>query len=114
MDGSRPYGFVIDNNNTMQLERYHPPGQTPQPPQQQQQVRPYHCASFGGNGDLEANKGRAGVPSRSWSLGDADIQRKRRVAGYKMYGVEGKVKGSFRKSFRWLRDRYSQVVYGWR
>ncbi|QCD99147.1 hypothetical protein DEO72_LG7g428 [Vigna unguiculata] len=50
--------------------------------------------------------------SKPWSLSDPEFQRKKRVATYKMYSVEGKVKGSFSKSFRWLKDRYWQVVYG--
>lgn len=51
---------------------------------------------------------------RRWlALGDPDMERKRRVAAYKAYAVEGKVKGSFRKSFRWIKDRYLHIVYGW-
>ncbi|CAH8281728.1 unnamed protein product [Eruca vesicaria subsp. sativa] len=42
-----------------------------------------------------------------------ELHRKKRVASYKMYSVEGKVKGSFSKSFTWLKHRYTQVVYGW-
>ncbi|XP_059645609.1 uncharacterized protein LOC132287120 [Cornus florida] len=51
--------------------------------------------------------------SKSWSFNDAELQRKKRVAGYKVYGVEGKMKGSLRKSFRWIKDTYTHVVYGW-
>jgi len=51
---------------------------------------------------------------RRWlALADPDMDRKRRVAAYKAYGVEGKVKGSFRKSFKWIKDRYLNLVYGW-
>uniref|UniRef100_A0A0E0C3P3 DUF3511 domain-containing protein n=1 Tax=Oryza meridionalis TaxID=40149 RepID=A0A0E0C3P3_9ORYZ len=51
---------------------------------------------------------------RRWlALGDPDMERKRRVASYKAYSVEGKVKGSFRKSFKWIKDRYLHLVYGW-
>lgn len=53
------------------------------------------------------------VTKFGWSFNDPEMQRKKRVAGYKVYGMEGKMKGSLRKSFRWLKDRYSQVVYGW-
>ncbi|CAL5401621.1 unnamed protein product [Camellia sinensis] len=52
--------------------------------------------------------------SKSWSLNDPELQRKKRVASYKAYSVEGMVKGSFRKSFRWLKDRYNLMVHGWR
>ena len=47
---------------------------------------------------------------KSWSLNDPELKRKKRVAGYKVYAVEGKVKGSVRKGFRWIKD----IVYGWR
>ncbi|KAI3714556.1 hypothetical protein L6452_21512 [Arctium lappa] len=52
--------------------------------------------------------------SRIWSLNDPELQRKKRVASYKAYSVEGKVKGSIKKSFRWIKDRYTKMVYGLR
>lgn len=65
------------------------------------------------NKDLKLKKGKSKSSiSKSWSLADPEFQRKTRVANYKMYSVEGKVKGSFSKSFKWLKDRYWQVVYG--
>ncbi|KMT04867.1 hypothetical protein BVRB_7g170350 [Beta vulgaris subsp. vulgaris] len=51
--------------------------------------------------------------TKSWSLSDPELQRKKRVASYKVYAVEGKMKGSFRKSFRWIKNTCSQAVYGW-
>ncbi|XP_077210248.1 uncharacterized protein LOC143845722 [Tasmannia lanceolata] len=62
---------------------------------------------------IKKGKTNGGSSSKSWSLNDPELQRKKRVASYKVYAVEGKMKGSFRKSFRWLKDRYSQIVYGW-
>ncbi|XAR67144.1 hypothetical protein NMG60_11013592 [Bertholletia excelsa] len=66
--------------------------------------------------DAKFKKGKStnGSTSRNWSFSDPELQRKKRVASYKAYSVEGKVKGSFRKSFRWLKDRYNHVLYGWR
>ncbi|XAR53452.1 hypothetical protein NMG60_11022006 [Bertholletia excelsa] len=66
--------------------------------------------------DLKFKKGKSanGSTSKSWILTDPELQRKKRVASYKAYAVEGKVKGSLRKSFRWLKDRYNLVVHGWR
>ncbi|KAL3535588.1 hypothetical protein ACH5RR_004049 [Cinchona calisaya] len=66
--------------------------------------------------DVKFKKGKStnGSISKSWSFNDPELQRKKRVASYKVYAVEGKVKGSFKKSFRWLKDRCTQVVYGWR
>ncbi|KAJ4882987.1 hypothetical protein Rs2_33080 [Raphanus sativus] len=89
------------------------------------QIQPYN-----GNGDFRSYSASYGTATennmydvkkgksigRSKSLGiitDPELQRKKRVASYKMYSVEGKVKGSFRKSFRWLKHKYTQVVYGW-
>nr|GLL17221.1 uncharacterized protein LOC109190957 [Ipomoea trifida] len=54
-----------------------------------------------------------GSTSKCWSMNDPEFQRKKRIASYKVYSVEGKVKGSLRRSFRWLKDKYSQVIYGW-
>ncbi|XP_024171428.1 phenylacetaldehyde reductase-like [Rosa chinensis] len=39
-------------------------------------------------------------------------QRKKRVASYKVYTLEGKLKGTLRKSFRWLKQTCDRVVYG--
>ncbi|KAG8657053.1 hypothetical protein MANES_03G035900v8 [Manihot esculenta] len=60
-----------------------------------------------GNNDVRFKKGKSanGSVSKSWSFNDPELQRKKRVASYKVYSVEGKVKGSFKKSFRWLKDR---------
>ncbi|CAI9100623.1 OLC1v1037756C1 [Oldenlandia corymbosa var. corymbosa] len=66
--------------------------------------------------DVKFKKGKStnGSISKSWSFSDPELQRKKRVASYKVYAVEGKVKGSFKKSFRWIKERYTKVVYGWR
>lgn len=66
--------------------------------------------------DMKLKKGKSTSVSSSkgWSFNDPELQRKKRVASYKVYAVEGKMKGSLKKSCRWLKDRYTQVVYGWR
>ncbi|XP_010548664.1 PREDICTED: uncharacterized protein LOC104820019 [Tarenaya hassleriana] len=46
-----------------------------------------------------------------WGLGDPDLRRKKRVASYRAYTVEGKLKGSFRKSFKWIKDRCSKLAH---
>lgn len=81
-------------------------------------ARPYDLRSYSVSyaqsqmGPKDLKKGEKSI-SKSWSFADPELQRKKRVASYKMYSVEGKVKGSFRKSFRWLKVKYTQVVYGW-
>ncbi|KAL6523986.1 hypothetical protein OROMI_031081 [Orobanche minor] len=62
---------------------------------------------------LKKGKSTNGSTSRTWGFTDPELQRKKRVASYKVYSVEGKVKGSFRKSFRWLKNRYTQMANGW-
>ena len=66
--------------------------------------------------EMKFKKGKSTSGSSSsksgWILSDPEIQRKKRVAGYKAFALEGKMKGSFRKSFRWIKDRCSQVVHG--
>lgn len=66
-----------------------------------------------GNGkeiQMKKVKNNQGSIGKSWSFNDPEMKRKKRVAGYKVYAVEGKMKGSLRKSFRWIKD----IVYGWR
>ncbi|RRT61440.1 hypothetical protein B296_00044164 [Ensete ventricosum] len=80
-----------------------------------------YASSLGGNDatkEIKLKKGKSTSGSSSssksgWNLSDPELQRKKRVVGYKAYAVEGKMKGSFRKSFRWLKDRCTKVVYGW-
>ena len=51
------------------------------------------------------SKRRASKAKKGYKgLCEAEIQRKKRVAGYNVYGVEGKVKGSMKKSFKWFKD----------
>lgn len=107
---SGPYG----NGHTMQMESYYG---APAPYAMRSYSTSYAQTQMGPNPkDLKLKKGKSisgsSIP-KSWSFNDPELQRKKRVASYKMYSVEGKVKGSLRKSFRWLKDRYSKVIYGW-
>ena len=67
----------------------------------------------GNESKFKKGKSTNGSTSKSWSFSDPELQRKKRVASYKVYAVEGKLKGSLRKSFKWLKDRCNRVVYGW-
>ncbi|KAL6615071.1 hypothetical protein ACP70R_037341 [Stipagrostis hirtigluma subsp. patula] len=74
----------------------------------------YEYGAAAGAGSAAAEEVRRSKSKRRWlALGDPDLERKRRVAAYKAYAVEGRVKGSFRKSFKWIKDRYLHLVYGW-
>uniref|UniRef100_A0A0E0GVZ2 DUF3511 domain-containing protein n=1 Tax=Oryza nivara TaxID=4536 RepID=A0A0E0GVZ2_ORYNI len=41
-----------------------------------------------------------------WWSGDPEAKRRRRVAAYKAYAVEARVKASLRRGFRWIKDRF--------
>uniref|UniRef100_A0A7N0TY93 Uncharacterized protein n=1 Tax=Kalanchoe fedtschenkoi TaxID=63787 RepID=A0A7N0TY93_KALFE len=82
----------------------------PLPPVQEQEREQQRAGS-----EAKMKKGKAGFGStKSWVFSDPELQRRKRVASYKGYTLEGKVKGSFRKSFRWIKDSYSHVVHGWK
>ncbi|KAF7102717.1 hypothetical protein CFC21_103800 [Triticum aestivum] len=63
-----------------------------------------------------ASAAAAGSKARSWSgsfrSAPAELRRKRRVAGYRVYGVEGKMKVSLKNGVRWLKGKCTQVVDG--
>ncbi|XP_057958745.1 uncharacterized protein LOC131151521 [Malania oleifera] len=95
MEGRAPTSYPID------LQSY---GANPYPPSQ--------VVAVGAVRDFKLKKGKSASASSSkgWGLGDPEFQRKKRVASYKVYAVEGRVKGSLRRSFRWLKDKYSQML----
>ncbi|GMN36033.1 hypothetical protein TIFTF001_005706 [Ficus carica] len=106
---SRSYG-----SGMMQIESYYGPPRSFSTSYAQTQIGNNNNNN---NRDLKLKKRKSTTGSASsskgWSFGDPEFQRKKRVASYKMYSVEGKMKGSFRKSFRWLKNKYTQVLYGW-
>lgn len=110
----------------MQIESYHGGGRTTAAaPSGMHDLRSYSVSYASSSSSSQAptqmgkemkiKKGKSsfGPSSKSWSFNDPELQRKKRVASYKVYAVEGKMKGSFRKSFRWIKDTYTHVVYGW-
>ncbi|KAB1209352.1 hypothetical protein CJ030_MR6G016545 [Morella rubra] len=107
----------------MQMESYGRLGPTPSGINGMQDLRCYSAsyatsaqptqAQVGNDSKFKKGKSTNGLASKSWRFNDPELQRKKRVASYKVYTVEGKVKGSLRKTFRWLKDRYSRVVHGW-
>ncbi|MQL85159.1 hypothetical protein Taro_017659 [Colocasia esculenta] len=46
-------------------------------------------------------------------FGDPEMKRRRRVASYKAYAVEGKLKASIRRGIRWIKGKCSELVHGW-
>lgn len=37
--------------------------------------------------------------------------RRKRIASYKSYTIEGKIKNSIRDSLRWIKNKYSSIVH---
>ncbi|KAJ6924364.1 hypothetical protein NC652_017605 [Populus alba x Populus x berolinensis] len=94
---------VIFVNTRRKMESYHGPQR---PPTSSYELRSYSTSyaqtqvangsyntnNFGNNRDFKVKKGKGytgSSSSKSWSFDDPEFQRKKRVASYKMYSVEG-------------------------
>jgi hypothetical protein len=75
--------------------------------QYQEQGSASHGGGYGFNAP-RVTKSKSG----SMQVDEADLQRRRRVAAYKAYATEDRIKSSFRKSFRWLKDKCSTIRHG--
>ncbi|ESR57690.1 DUF3511 domain-containing protein [Citrus sinensis] len=49
---------------------------------------------------------------KPWGFTDPEMKRRKRIAKYKVYTVEGKVKASLRKGLRWIKNKCFQIVHG--
>ncbi|WOK94210.1 hypothetical protein Cni_G02912 [Canna indica] len=61
--------------------------------------------SYSFNGPSEKGEGFA-------SASDPELKRKRRVASYNSFAVERKLKSSVRNSFKWIKNKFTDTVYG--
>ncbi|KAK2656094.1 hypothetical protein Ddye_009146 [Dipteronia dyeriana] len=43
--------------------------------------------------------------------GNPEVQRRKRVAAYNMYTMEGKLKSSLRNSFKWIKNKFTDTYY---
>jgi hypothetical protein len=57
--------------------------------------------------------GRGGGVASAWCFSDPEMMRRRRVASYKAYSVEGKVKSSLSRGFRWIKAKCSELIHRW-
>ncbi|XP_057459234.1 glycine-rich RNA-binding protein 2, mitochondrial-like [Actinidia eriantha] len=125
IDKSRGFGFVTFKDEKLTWTHLWSPALSKSYIDGRMQIQSYQChrppssnpynlpqTHMGGVKDLKFKKGKS-TNGPSWGFTDPEFERKKRVASYKAYSVEGKFKGSFRKSFKWIKDRYNQVVYGW-
>ncbi|CAH8320651.1 unnamed protein product [Eruca vesicaria subsp. sativa] len=63
-------------------------------------------------GEEAARRSNASSTRPSWGVKDAEMKRKKRIARYKAYTVEGKVKSTFKNGFRWIKNKCSRIVHG--
>ncbi|MCO5559658.1 hypothetical protein L7F22_013259 [Adiantum nelumboides] len=86
----------------------------------QSQIIPYgqprldFGSNYGSNsGNIGQTKVTKSKSASSWNLDDPEVKRRRRVASYKVYTVEGRMKLSLCKSVRWFKNKYFEMRYGW-
>ncbi|KAL3827741.1 hypothetical protein ACJIZ3_016543 [Penstemon smallii] len=41
------------------------------------------------------------------------VERRKRIARYKVYTVEGRVKASITNGIRWIKNKCSQIIHGY-
>ncbi|KAK2965231.1 hypothetical protein RJ640_019986 [Escallonia rubra] len=53
------------------------------------------------------------VPSKPWGgFNDPETRRRKRIAKYKIYTYEGRVKASVRNGLRWIKNKCSEIIHG--
>jgi hypothetical protein len=67
----------------------------------------------GGVGSGRVGGGGGGGGANMWCFSDPEMKRRRRVASYKAYSVEGKVKSSLRRGLRWFKGKCSDIFHAW-
>ena len=82
--------------------------------------RPYGVVSgksYGSSESYTSGSTRSPDPSQGsekpWRFSDPEAKRKKRIAKYKVYGAEGKVKATLRKGLRWIKKKCSQMARGY-
>ncbi|MFS7901628.1 hypothetical protein Hanom_Chr01g00001941 [Helianthus anomalus] len=51
--------------------------------------------------------------AKPWGgFSDPESKRKKRIAKYKVYTIEGRVKASFRNGIRWIKAKCSDFIHG--
>ncbi|XVF15018.1 hypothetical protein REPUB_Repub09cG0113300 [Reevesia pubescens] len=63
--------------------------------------------SYSFNGPI-SNSSKADVLE---TCGNPELKRRKRVAAYNMYTMEGKLKSSLRNSFKWIKTKFTGDLY---
>ncbi|KAJ1412580.1 hypothetical protein SESBI_20308 [Sesbania bispinosa] len=69
--------------------------------------------SYGSSGSTTRSPDSTQTSEKAWRFSDPEAKRKKRIAKYKVYGVEGKVKATLRKGLRWIKKKCSQIARGY-
>ncbi|MBA0612673.1 hypothetical protein Godav_013251 [Gossypium davidsonii] len=62
-------------------------------------------SSYNFNGPCSKSNGFA-------ASNDPELKRKKRIASYNVFTMEGKLKSSVRNSFKWIKSKFTDVRYG--
>ena len=74
----------------------------------------YYVGRSESSGEVtRASHDGAAPVAKPWSFNDAATKRRKRIARYKVYAVEGKVKATFRNGIRWIKHTCSRIVHGY-
>ncbi|KAM5561065.1 hypothetical protein ABKV19_021931 [Rosa sericea] len=114
---------LSENYSTMYLDRYNssqylswaPPSVNPPPfliervRRRQQQRDQCQFGKAEPNREVLEVPRSTNKPFKLW-WNDAEIKRRGRVAKYKLYGSEGKMKMSLKKGYRWFKKKCLEIV----
>lgn len=53
------------------------------------------------------------VGAKPWGYSDGEMKRRKRIAKYKVYTIEGRLKASVRSGFRWIKTKCSEFIHGY-
>ncbi|KAK7392266.1 hypothetical protein VNO78_20698 [Psophocarpus tetragonolobus] len=62
---------------------------------------------------IRASHSGEATATKPWSFGDPESKRRKRIAKYKVYAVEGKVKATLRDGIRWIKHTCYRIVHGY-
>lgn len=69
----------------------------------------------GGFGEIRSNSYNFNGPSQNgsgfYASNDAEFKRKKRIKAYNGFTVESKLKSSFRNSFKWIKNKFTDISY---
>ncbi|MCL7038847.1 hypothetical protein MKW94_007500 [Papaver nudicaule] len=99
---------IVKGNELVTTKQIFTTASQPQPPcSYTNPYRGYSPRSYRNKGSRVSPSSRS---TSSWSFNDPEMKRRRRVAQYKYYAVEGKLKSSLRKGFRWVKRKCSNIA----